>query len=92
MPRVKPAMRSLLALPLLVFAGCLDASPTDADVVEASADAVAQTPACKPADTNSYGTRVNDLYVGSELWRETNGVHGLQKTVTCEGEPDTRVA
>ena len=85
-------MRSfLLASVLLVaLAGCSDgprpASAAEAIPVEEPA------PSCEPADTNNYGIQVNGLYVEEGAWRETNGVPNLQKTETCEGPADTRVA
>lgn len=84
----------LLGLTAILFAflaGCSD-GPGPSSIADA-APVTDEATACKPPETNNYGTQVQDLYVvDGEVWQETNGIQALQKVESCGGPADSRLA
>ena len=78
----------LLALALLLSAGCLSAPGLGHK--DPSQEGQSSGTTCKHADHNNSGTAVNGYYVADgRMWQETNGITGLQESRTCEGPADT---
>lgn len=91
-------MRAFFALVFVgLLAGCLDAGTDRESDQQDVTDEVNQPTSgisCEPADKSNRGTSLNGAYYqeGAELWEESNGVTNLQKSETCEGPADTRIA
>ena len=89
---MRPALSMLLLGLACLAAGCSDA-PLDSEGTDGVEAADPAPVPCTPATMNNNGVAVNGLYVeGGETWRETNGITNLQKSETCEGPADTKVA